>query len=337
MNNPYCNFKCILVVLASLLLCMNVHASNYKIDYFSIKHTKSELIDCVKISNDSQKKPVILFCVGSSPMPIILSDEGSDYILPLGNFDFESLLNSYNIVIFSHPYIPASATIDQLDDNLYYFPNGDKDAEQAYADSDYLENHVKRAKRVISYLRKQPWVERDKIIILGHSQGAHVAAHVAMDNKLIYAVGYFCGNPLGRYAESIAKDQKVLSMEPIIAKKDALQSNINCSYDAWKSVCNPENREANKFWISFSHSYLESMSHIEANLFIAYGTEDNGSSSSVYIPIYLDIAQKTNYHIEAFVGRGHNFELIEDGKSNYDDMKWQEAIDKFVNWLEDIE
>ena len=49
----------------------------------------------------------------------------------------------------------------------------------------------------------QKWVDKKKIYIIGHSQGAQVAIEMAKENKIIAAVGYSSGNVLGRFSQYI--------------------------------------------------------------------------------------------------------------------------------------
>jgi hypothetical protein len=67
--------------------------------------------------------------------------------------------------------------------------------------------------------------------------------------------------------------------------------------------------------------------------YIAYGTKDDGPQQCDLLPIYFELAGKTNYKIRPFVGRGHNFEEITvEGKHNFDNMRWKEAVDEFMLW-----
>lgn len=299
------------------------------ITYHSLQ-SGSNRIEYVKITSEhEERKPTIIFFPGSVPQPVVIKDGQSSFVLPLGNFDYAMLLADFNIVVLQYPHLPAAATFDDLNDSYVY-----KSIDTAYHSDNYLERYVEVGNSVVEELKDEPWA--GSVILFGHSQGAHVVAHIAMTNKEVDAVGYFSGNPMGRFAEMIIKE-RVNSLSGRVSP-EAAQQNIDEHYDSWKSTCtaNGENAESSRTWMSFSRCYIDKMALIASPLFIAYGTEDPGAQTCDLLPIYLELGGKRNYAFHPFVGRGHNFEAVNDGKSNFDDMLWQDAIDAFVDWIKQL-
>jgi hypothetical protein len=67
---------------------------------------------------------------------------------------------------------------------------------------------------------------------------------------------------------------------------------------------------------------------------VVYGTRDYHSIACELLPIYLGFSGKTNYKMHPVLGRGHNFELIDDyGRIIWNDSKWSEVIDEFVKFV----
>lgn len=177
------------------------------IDYFNINDS-DEIIECVRLTtkeNIAKQNHTILYFMGSLPNPIVVTEGDGQFVLPLGNFDYKSLLSRYNIVIFAQPYTPAKADVKQLNEQYQYVPDVKHPEllDNRYLENNFLEKHLARGNCVLNYLRKQPWVKNDHIMLVGHSQGAHLAAHLAYENDDIYAVWYLSGNPTGRYSEFI--------------------------------------------------------------------------------------------------------------------------------------
>lgn len=237
-----------LFLLAFFALIFNSHivlANNDQeehIDYFEIT-AGNENIECVRFTtkeNFTKQKPTILHCMGSLPHPIVVTEGDGQFVLPLCNFDYKSLLKNYNIVIYTHPYTPAKADITQLNDEYEYVPDisQPKVFDNRYLDDNHLAKHLERGNAALNYLRNQSWVDKDRILLLGHSQGADVAAHLAFENDDIFAVGYLSSSPTGRMAEFILAIRDA-AQSGRISQKEA-QDGINSLYGEWREICNGE-------------------------------------------------------------------------------------------------
>jgi len=328
-----------LLILATFQLKAQGQVENSKIFTITIN---SDSIQFLRISKDTiSPKPVILFCQGSLPLPLILIDKEVSVIPVLNNFDYKRISERYNIVVISMPNTPISAQKEELNKLYAFVPDISKPDgyDRKYIKNNYLEKYVERGNLVLEYLRKQTWVDASKIILLGHSQGAHIAAYLAAQNRDIYAVGYFSGNPLGRYSQLI-NEQRNKSKSGQLTINEA-QSNIDSIYIKWESICRGVNKnnqvDSDQTWMSFSDVYIDILVALKMPLYIAYGTEDMGGQFCDFLPIYFELANKTNYLLRPFIGCGHNFEeIMPDGSHNYDKMYWSEAVEEFISWCEKL-
>lgn len=306
---------------------------------FSIT-TDVDTVDFIKADSDLEtEKPTIVFLVGSLPIPLIITDGENYSITGLSNFNYPNICNKYNFVLISKPYTPLVAHMDQLNNNYCYIPDPDtpNEVDERYSAANYLENYVRRSNAVLEFLRQQPWVKKDEIIILGHSQGATEAISLAQDNPDIAAVAYFCGNPLGRFSEFIT-EQINACKTGAIDETEAF-ANIDKLYSWWQQTNRdrPDSQcgDSSRTWISFSQSQIQAITKLEMPVYIAYGTKDTKSAMSVYLPIHMELAGKTNYYVNPFIGRGHNFESFDkDGRPNFDDMQWDDVVTDFLEWFE---
>jgi len=303
-----------------------------RISYHTLQYG-ADSAEYVKItSGRDERKPTIVFFPGSMPQPVVLRDGEASFVLPLGNFDYGALAAEFNLVVLQHPHLPAAAAVNELNDSYVF-----KSIDAAYHRDNRLEKYVEVGSRLVAELKCEPWV--GAVVLFGHSQGAHVAAHVAMGSEDVAAVGYFSGNPMGRFAEMIVRERVNSLLNNV--SREAAQQKIDELYSSWKATCaeateRSEGAENARTWTSFSRCYIGEMARIVAPLFIAYGTEDAGARTCDLLPVYLELGGKRNYAFHPFVGRGHNFEAINDSVSDFDDMAWQEAVDSFAEWIKKI-
>ena len=301
---------------------------------------KTDTVHFIRISEQANLiKPVLIFCSFSQPVPLILiDDKNGPMISGTGGFDYKEISCKYHIIMISKPYTPIIKNFSELNSAAAFVPDITKPNEfdGRYLERNYLEYHVAQVDAVIEFLKNQMWVQKDRIIILGHSQGAHVAAHVAMNNSDIYALGYFSGNVMGRFSQMINEVQN-LTKRGEISKEEA-QVKTNNLYEFWKYTCRElywQGGDPPHTWMSFSRQYINEFTQIKAPVFIAYGTEDQGCQQNVMLPVYLELAGKTNYVMRPFVGYGHDFqEILPDGSQNYDNWRWNILMDEFIQWCE---
>ena len=291
------------------------------------------------------RKPTIIFCQGSLPIPMVIDYGGNDkYITSLNNFRYRTLLKKYNFIVISMPHTPPVVPLFKLNKQYQYVTDTakQKSFDELYLRDNYLDKYVERANIVLKYLKKQKWVDTKNISVFGHSQGSYIALKLAQQNPSIRALGYASGNPSGRYSLFIRQQRRAVLNEEITA--DEGQKNIEESYNRWKSYCkgiNPEgdNADRAKTWTSFSEPGWNDLIHLKTPIFVTYGTEDLESAESCeLLPIYFEMHKKTNYKMLPLVGCGHNFEeTSSEGVSNWDKMHWIEVMNSFVEWVENLQ
>lgn len=333
---------CILVFLLVEITGLKAQSSLDNVRQFTIT-TETDTIHFIKTSYDiTTPKPTILFCQGSLPIPVVIT-VGNGYFIPsVNNFNHKELSEKYNIIVISMPHTPLVAEMGSLTKSLHYVPDISKpnERDQRYMKDNYLQKYVERGNIVLEFLRKQPWVKKDEIILLGHSQGAYIVTDLASENDDILAVGYFGGNPLGRYNQFILEQRNKVKSGKITGAE--AQSNIDKLYKNWRKICEREDNDTSfgdtpRTTKSFTASSIDKLSKLKMPVFIAYGTEDDGAQFCDFLPVYFELAGKKDYKCRAFVGYGHNFEeKFPDGRSNFEKMHWQDVMDEFILWCEQL-
>jgi dienelactone hydrolase len=297
---------------------------------------KNESIDFIKLDKNLGKaKPTVIFCQGSLPIPLVVKTADNKFFLPAANFDYRKLSSKYNIIVVSMPHIPVVAEESNLNSQFAFITDkaNPRSFPEAYMAADYLDNYTERGNRVVDFLLKQKWVQRDSIYIVGHSQGARVAAKIAAQNGHIAALGFFSGDPLGRATQSI---RKIRLMQRTGQLSDAqAQSQIDGIYKKWEQFNKAETNSNTNSLISFSEPIVDELVNTKIPIYIAYGTEDLTAEFCDLLPIEFIRNKKFNYKLVAYPGLEHNFmEMDSNGKPDPGKFHWEEVFQGFINWLE---
>lgn len=302
--------------------------------------TREDTISFIKAdTNTICRKPTLVFCQGSLPIPLVIADKQYGCYFSVFNFDYRKLAGDYNLIVISMPHTPPVAETDHLDARAAYIPDLSHPGSLsvAYLTDNYLEKYVERANEVIGYVLSQSWADPQEVYVMGHSQGAAVAVGIACTNKKVKAVGYLGGDPDGRFTQKI-KDVRRLVQQKRLSPEEGQRE-----LDAWwKEICADTSSyvssgDSPHTWRSFSRPLREELVKLEVPVFVAYGTEDIAASSCELMPVYFELNRKTDYRMYPVVGCGHNFEeFTAEGKPDYDRMHWQEVVDCFVDYIKEL-
>ena len=299
---------------------------------------KKDTIDFVVAETDlTVKKPVLLFCQGSQPVPLFFDfpDQG---IVPvtLNNFDVSEMKKNYHVVVISMPKTPVTVGWDHLNKQYNYVLDtaSEYSYDPEFTKADYLENYVARANQVLKYLSKQKWVDNEQLVVAGHSQGSHVALGIAHANKNVTHLGLFGFNPLGRIDQYIRSARKQAESGEITWQQaDSIQKD---TYEEYQSYYKPDSTQTSPFansWKSFSKSQLNELVDLKIPVYIAYGSNDINSDFCDLLPLYFIEKGKSNYEVLRYPNLEHNFFPIDkNGNPDYQNGRWFVVMNSFVNW-----
>ena len=299
---------------------------------------KKDTIDFVVAETDFKlKKPVLLFCQGSQPVPLFFDfpDQG---IIPvtLNNFDVNEMKKYYHVVVISMPKTPITVGWDHLNKQYNYITDTTNQYSYSleYLKADYSENYVRRANEVLNYLSKQKWVDNNKLVIAGHSQGARVAVGIAATNKKVTELGLFGYNPNGRIDQSIRQIRKNAEAGKISWENaDSLQQE---QYDFYKMIQTPDSIIAHPSlisWKSFSQPTIKALTELTIPVYIAYGSQDIVADYCDLLPLHFIENDKSNFVIKRYPNLEHNFFPIQsNGQTDHSQGKWPEVMNSFIGW-----
>ena len=337
------------MIQKTLLLCLSLtlhiflfgQATHPKIaeGYTHFQTTlKKDTIDFVVAeTNLTVKKPVLLFCQGSQPVPLFFDfpDQG---IIPvtLNNFDVSEMKKNYHVVVISMPKTPVTVGWDHLNKQYNYVLDtaSEYSYDPEFVKADYLENYVARANQVLKYLSKQKWVDNEQLVVAGHSQGSHVALGLAHANKNVTHLGLFGFNPLGRIDQYIRLARKQAEAGEITWQQaDSIQKE---HYEEYQSYYTPDSTQYSAFansWKSFSKSQLNELVDLKIPVYIAYGSNDINGDFCDLLPLYFIEKGKSNYRVLRYPNLEHNFFPIDiNGNLDYQNGRWFVVMNEFVFW-----
>ncbi len=339
------NFKPYFILLClflSLSLMGQTHISGIQGYSFQIP-TENDTIEFISLSQDlDTPKPTLLFCQGTLPLPLIVQEpDGEQWVTAFAYFDYEKLSAHYHLILIATPHTPLISPREALNENYAYIldPDYEHSYSPEYLQANYLQKYIERGTVVIDYLSNQKWVDKKRIYVAGHSQGAKTAVKLAAENKWIAGLGFLSGNPLGRVDQYI-REYRQQQQKGLISAEEA-QEKINETYDWWKWMHENINRpsikgeDSPKTTLSFSNPVLPDLLKLEIPVFIGYGTEDLVASYCDLLPLDFIRAGKENFKLVTYPGLDHNYcELDATGHPVPEKCHWQKVMTDFTQWIE---
>ena len=274
-----------------------------------------------KTGEENKPKPLFLFCQGSLPIPLIIYEDNEVY----GTFPFnpDILVNDYHLVIIGKPYVPLTSDRKKLSDNFMYKENSGKILNK-FLERDYLDYYVKRNIDVVSFLQRQTFISKDKLVIAGHSEGSSIAVKHGLDDKRVTHVIYSGGNPFGRIMAIVEQNRKI--------ETDSYKSGEE-QIRFWEKII--DNPSIDKTTYSFSYPKpIEIIKELKIPIYVCYGTKDDGTVANDYMRLEFVREKRDNVTFKSYIGTEHNYFYVEKtGEINYDKFNWDKVVSDWSDWL----
>lgn len=313
----------------------NVKGTSYT--HFQIKSKKDTIDFVIADTNLNSKKPILLWCQGSQPVPLFIESQGKTFPSALGNFDIAELNSKYHVVVVSKPHTPLSVDVNLLNKQYNYITDTSKQYSYSvdYLLDNYAENYVRRANTVLKYLAKQKWIDDREIMLAGHSEGSRVAVEIAHQNKNITKLGLFGYNPNNRLEQAIRQARKDAENNLITwGKADSITQE---QIEFYMKIQNKDSVKANPglvSWESFAHGSLEKLIHLKIPIYIAYGSDDIVADYCDLLPLDFIENKKADYTIKRYPNLDHNFfPTDENGQTDYQNGQWISVMHEFLIWI----
>ena len=284
---------------------------------------KNDTITFIQNTSNKNNKPTIVFVQGSLPISLILKDNNDLWInLP---FDYTKFDKDVNLIIINRKGVPL---ISEYND----YSKLQNNPSNKYLKNDNLYYRVFQVEEVLKYLKKQKWIEKEKLFIVGHSEGYRVAAKVAERNPKIKKIACLAADPLNRISENIIR----LQQENIALENDSIRvlkiyKEIN-DYKNLKNFNVMENDMMN--FVSYNENPpINSFKKYKNPLLISYGTNDVRAFNNNLLPLLIN---KKNLELKIYPDLDHNFikkEFDNEGNPLEDSYHWDRVFKDVVDWL----
>lgn len=329
----------ILIVFAVFFLLTPGHAGAQTWMYQgkNVFHADTLSLDSLRaafvvLGDTSIRKPLIVFCTGSSIAPVFIQKNGKTYALN-NPIPFNDLLQQYHFLFVGKTGLPMVDVESNLDDQQSYSGTGfDLSAFWKY---NTLENNTLLAHSVLKKLLKAPWIDQNKVVLLGHSQGSRVATKTAVSTPGVTHLVYLSCSPVGRFFEMIRRERIRAGATP-----EEKQAKVDNLLALWKDISDHPGAldktwgDPYPTWTSFSENLIDDLLRLEIPVFLGFGTEDVACELCDLIPYEFIRAGKTNLTTQVYPGVEHNFyPLGPDKKPDYTAGKWDQVMRDIFSWI----
>lgn len=187
---------------------------------------------------------------------------------------------------------------------------------------------------MLKFLKKQKWVNKNKLYLVGHSEGYRVTAKVGEKNKKIKKIVCLAADPINRISENIIR----LQIENTEMNNDSIRvSKIYTELNHFKNLQNFDNEDYDmKNFISYNENPpFKSFEKFKNPILICYGTNDVRAYNNNILPLLIN---KKNLELKIYPDLDHNFirkEYDKDGNPIEDSYHWNRVFKDVLNWLLD--
>jgi len=317
-----------------MFLVSKIYAYAQKVpEDFGYRHLifkyQNDPVDVIVISrkgDERVRKPLLLFCQGNLPQPILKYDEKGLYgTLP---FDETRFLDEFHIVMINAPFVPVISNTNKLGTDFMYFKDFEKKIPtKGYTERNYLDYYVFRNNFILKQLFKERWVRTSKLSVVGYSEGSTIATKMAMLNKKITQLIYSGANPYGKIATVMA--QRSQSGENKNTTLNYWQKAVENSCDTFSG-----SGESFKAMYSFSVPQRDNLLALQIPILVTYTNSDCASAYIDLFRIECIRDQKGNIAFIDYPELQHSFSIADwNGQPACKQENWNTIANDWLDWL----
>lgn len=179
-----------------------------------------------------------------------------------------------------------------------------------------FEDRVADGVRLIDAVLKQATADPARVVVVGHSEGADVAAGVAAAEPRVTHVAFLSGGGPTQFFDLMLMRRKALQRENAAAAQvERAMDELTRQFR--EIVSQPENTEklfmghAYRRWASFgTHAPLDSLRRTQARAFVAHGSADESVPIESFDVLVAELlaAGKTGVTVRRYPGCDHGFQ-----------------------------
>jgi dienelactone hydrolase len=282
-----------------------------------------------KKGEEHVKKPLFLFIQGSLPKPAVIYAKEGVYS-PFG-FDPNPYLDQYHFVVIAKPGIPLMAPDTALERDFTYRDPATGGVPRPYCEGNHLDYYTDRNKSALAFLARQPWADKRRIVVAGHSEGATIGAALAAASKKVTHLVFLSGNPLGRVMTMLGQARRAET------DREPQAENI---FAYWQAILeDPANDDcsrgdSNKTTRSFARPPKDNLEKLKIPVLVGFGTADYSAPFNDFLRLEMMRQKKTNFAFKSYIGMEHNFfGLKENGTVDHQNFNWEKVAADMFQWL----
>lgn len=291
---------------------------------------KVDILVKSKKGQENTPKPLFFFIQGSLPHPLIITENGGNYgVFP---FDTENIELNYHLVIVGKPFTPVMMEKNKLK-NLQFVDSTTNSFSKEYIKRNYLDYYVNRDIKVLDFLLKQKWVQKNKLVISTHSEGSTIGSKLCLLYPKVTHLIYSGGNPFGRYMSIILQDRFEEMTDSLV--------NTENTFNHWNDIVKEPNRIDNLKGDTFKGTYgfsippISYLRKLKIPVLVSYGTMDYCSPFNDYMRLEFIEKGLKNFSFKSYVGLEHNyFPKDKLGNVDFKEFNWNKVSDDWLKWLE---
>lgn len=319
------------ILFIFLFLTNSIFAQKAKIDFlpnqpydkYELTSENDSLTFYLSVTSHKEDLPLIVYIQGSG-MSSLFVEQNKKITPTLGHMTWFSVgQEKYRILIVEKP-------------GIKYLQTGQsKSFDQNFS----LENWSNRIVNAINYVTEHEKINKQKILVVGHSEGGVVASRVAnlMKDK-ISNVAILAGNGATQLYSlyKLADDGTFFNTK----EHNMPTSEQRLSYlkEQWKNILSEPNNTEKKFW-GFTYlrwssflktSVMEELSDYNGRILLLQGTSDKAVYPETATIAYTTLLTKgQNVELEFIENADHSFNILD--KPQIDG--WKMVIEKTINWF----
>lgn len=214
-------------------------------------------------------------------------------------------------------------------------PDGCKDSAE-FNREHTLERWAEANEAAIRAARKLPQINKEKTLVVGHSEGGLVACRVARDlPEIVTHVSTIAGGGGSQLFDIVSLTRNGEFFDKVSTDPE---QRVQYVLDEWKNI-QADPGSAEKFFFGFAYrrwssflaaSPIEELTRTRAKIYIAQGTADKAvdptSADLLYAQLLAKNRQVTYDRVE---GANHSFRIKDKPKTD----GWQELFERIAEWF----
>lgn len=216
-------------------------------------------------------------------------------------------------------------------------PGSGEGASAEYAKHATLADRAADLRLLLDVLLSQPAVDASRVVLLGHSEGADVAAAAAAEDPRVTHVAFLSGGGAAQFFDLFVlrragMKQAGASPEQIEQSITELEQNMRDILDQPDSEQRHFMGHAYKRWATFAtQPAAENLARCKAKILIGHGSEDTSVPIESFDFLVVELLRRgrTDVTIRRYPGRDHSFNKPGEKPSGDAFMK---VVDEVLEW-----